>query len=341
MKTWTYLEVKTKVEVDMDLQDEDFITPDELVGYCNEGIKEAYAEIVELHQDYFLSSDYVKLVSGTGEYPMPDDIYGNKLRGVIYQNGSLIYPVTKIRRMGSFEVIATTDLYGSAQPYQYYIQTDSYGTQKFVLSPVSRDSDPLGSSKLMRRWYQRASNRVAMIGEYCNPEGFLPAAVNIATDVITVIAGTTAAPGTTTYVTGDQVKFTNIGGTLPTGITAGVTYFVIALSPTTIKLATTLILARAGTAIDLTAIGSGLHQMKVAATLAIQNNTLVDIPEFIEFVMQWMKCRVFEKDGDPRYDSGVAELQGQRKMMQDTLNQMVDDDDDTITADFSFYQDMS
>lgn len=341
MKTWTYLEAKTKVQVDLDLQDEQFVTPDELVGYANEGIKEAYAEIIELHQDYFLTSDYVPLAQGVAVYSMPRDIYGNKLRGVVYQNGSLTYEVKKIRRPNGFSAIAMIDAYDLSADYQYYIATDAYGQQQFTLTPTSRDTDALGASHLMRRWYQRAANRVPVIGEYCNPEYLLPAAVDIGADTIAVIAGTSAAPGTTTYVTGDKVKFTNEGGALPSPLVAGTVYYVIAASSTSIKLASSLVLALAGTAIDLASTGTGVQTMKVAATTAIQNNTLIDIPEFIEFVMQWMKCRVLEKDGDPRYDSGTAELAGQRKMMQDTLNQMVDDDDDTIPPDFSFYQEMS
>lgn len=341
MKTWTYLEAKTKVQVDLDLQDEDFVTPDELVGYTNEGTKEVYAEIIELHQDYFLTSDYVSLQQGLAVYSMPLNIYGNKLRGVIYQNGALTYEVKKIRRPNGFQAIAMIDSYDLSADYQYYIATDDYGQQNFTLTPTSRDTDALGASHLMRRWYQRASNRVPITGEYCNPERLVAAAVNTGTDVITVIAGTTAAPGSTTYVTGDTVKFTNAGGALPAPLVAGTVYYVIAASSTTIKLATSLINALAGTAIDLTTAGTGVQTLQVAATTAIQNNILIDIPEFIEFVMMWMKCRVLEKDGDPRYDSATAELAGQRKMVQDTLNKMVDDDDDTIPADFSFYADMS
>lgn len=56
-------------------------------------------------------------------------------------------------------------------------------------------------------------------------------------------------------ITGEPVVFTHAGGF--TGITSGNTYFVIRLSNSTFKLATTEALARAGTGINVTADGTG------------------------------------------------------------------------------------
>ena len=44
MQYWTYLQVKTKIENDLDLQQETMITPAEMMGYCNEAIKMIEAE---------------------------------------------------------------------------------------------------------------------------------------------------------------------------------------------------------------------------------------------------------------------------------------------------------
>lgn len=72
--------------------------------------------------------------------------------------------------------------------------------------------------------------------------------VNTATEVITVASNTWMTTGTPiTYV-----STTPIGG-----LTSGTTYYVINVSSTTIKLATTAANAAAGTAIDLTSAGSG------------------------------------------------------------------------------------
>lgn len=71
------------------------------------------------------------------------------------------------------------------------------------------------------------------------------------TDIITVAGGT--VPNTGTAVT------VSSSGTLPTGLTAGTRYYVIKLSASTFKLATTIANANASTAIDITGAGTGTH----------------------------------------------------------------------------------
>lgn len=71
--------------------------------------------------------------------------------------------------------------------------------------------------------------------------------VNTATDSITV-------PTNTALQTGQPLVLSGAG--LPTGLTAG-TYYVIRVDATTIKLATSVALAQAGTAVDITAVGTG------------------------------------------------------------------------------------
>lgn len=71
-------------------------------------------------------------------------------------------------------------------------------------------------------------------------------------DVDTTTDGFTVTTNLEKWTTGKQVVFALASGTI-TGLTSGNTYFVIRSSATLIKLATTLALAQAGTAIDLTA----------------------------------------------------------------------------------------
>ena len=56
-----------------------------------------------------------------------------------------------------------------------------------------------------------------------------------------------------------KVRFTNSGGPLPTGLTAGTDYWLIRVSATTARVATTLANAIAGTAISFTDAGTGTH----------------------------------------------------------------------------------
>lgn len=79
---------------------------------------------------------------------------------------------------------------------------------------------------------------------------FLAAAVDITADTITI-----ASHG---FVTGRIGQVSN-PGTLPTGIAAVTNYYVIYVDADTIKLATSLALAQAGTAVDITAQGAGTN----------------------------------------------------------------------------------
>ncbi len=85
-------------------------------------------------------------------------------------------------------------------------------------------------------------------------ESFAASAVAVATDLITV------QPNVDRWVTGMKVRATTMG-TLPTGLALATDYFVIRVSATTIKLATTLANAVAGTAIDITGQGTGTHAL--------------------------------------------------------------------------------
>lgn len=240
MRTPTFGEIDDKVTTDLDLQNETFVSVDERVGYFNEAIREAEAEIAKLGLDetYFLKSASLALVQGTSAYAMPTDIYINKIRSIIYANGTIIYPIRQIRRMRKFLDAAFTTQFGQNEYYRYLIQnTDSTNDRQIVLFPASRET----GSSLVTIWYIRDANRVPLTSE---------------------------------------------------------------------------------------------------GSLTATRATKVDIPEFQSFLMQFVKCRIYEKEGNPNYDSGVAVLQQQRKMMVDTLTQMIPDDDDEIEQDLTSYEDM-
>lgn len=82
--------------------------------------------------------------------------------------------------------------------------------------------------------------------------------------VFTANAGTdiidTGSTNISDLQTGTAVVFTTTG-TLPAGLSPNTTYFLIAVSSTTAKVATTIANADAGTPIDITDAGSGTHTM--------------------------------------------------------------------------------
>ena len=76
---------------------------------------------------------------------------------------------------------------------------------------------------------------------------FVAAGVNTTTNVITT--------ATNAFITGLKVQFTT-DGTLPDGLSLSTDYFIIKLTATTFKVASSLALALAGTAVDIIDTGS-------------------------------------------------------------------------------------
>lgn len=155
----TYLQIKTKVEKDLDLEDEDFIQDDEMLGYCNEAIHEAESIILRLCEDYFLDQIPLALVSGTKTYALPDDIYGDKIRKLVYSNGQDIFVVKRLRYTNQFEDLAWMDAQGSiANPaYQYLITNDVTDGRLIAFYPT-----PQVSGAYCTLWYIRKARVVAL-----------------------------------------------------------------------------------------------------------------------------------------------------------------------------------
>lgn len=382
MKVWQYQEMANKVLVDLDLTDETFINPVELVGYFNEAIEEAESEIVTLSRcDYFKIDSYLPLITGQNTFSLPNDIYINKIRGFMYENGAIIYAIGQYKPRFEFEDAAFTKFYGQPDDYRYQLINPAAGGFRIRISPNIRETAILPPTYAypdalnpnyggnfpnlfapFHMWYLRAARRMPL-PTFNNIQGELrfteslvgtvvgtsTTSVNVAANTVSVVCGLTHNDGITPfvaggipYILGDILYFTpEPGGVLPSPLVAATPYYVIPVSSGVIKLATSLQNAQLGTAITLTTVGTGFIDVQCVTTQTILNNLLVDIPQFSTFVMQWVKCRCFEKDGDPRLSGAYEILQQQRKQMVDTLAEMIPDQDNEIEPDFSSYQEMS
>lgn len=65
-----------------------------------------------------------------------------------------------------------------------------------------------------------------------------------------------------------------------------------------------------------------------------------DIPEFVQFVLQYMKVRIYEKEGHPNLVVANSMLEQQRRQMVNTLTSMIPDGDNTVEQDLTHYEDM-
>lgn len=73
------------------------------------------------------------------------------------------------------------------------------------------------------------------------------------------------------------------------------------------------------------------------ANRVTDENSIIDIPEFTQFVIQFMVVKVYEKEGHPNLVVARADLEKYRRLMIDTLSQMIPDGDNEIEPDLDFY----
>lgn len=227
MEYRTYAALKSKVEKDLDLEDEQFIQPEEMLGYFNAGIDEAEAEIHTIYEDYFLDDHEISLVLGQEFYDLPTNIYANKIRAITYVNGDDIYPVRKLKHSTRFYQIQEMKTDYGTDDYHYTIKNKaSFAKPMLQLVPKSREN---GANRLVVD-YIRNANRM------------------------------------------------------------------------------------------------------------VDETSICDIPEFSEFVIQYVKTKCYEKEGHPNLPLAQAELERLRKQMVDTLSNMVPDADTNMEMDTTHYE---
>lgn len=226
---WTGTQIQTKVENDLDLVEETFITPTEMLGYINAAIDDCEAEIMGAYPDYFLSRASLALVTGTEEYVLPTDIYAHKIRRVVYRNGTTVYPIQRMKDWHKFEEYSAEYSIQSSTYYQYFVMNQTSGSPKLLLAPPAKET----SASNVTIWYTRNAKRLSAITETC------------------------------------------------------------------------------------------------------------DIPEFINFLLSFVKVQCYLKEGHPNYQMEVQMLEQQRALMQATLSEMVPDADDEIEPDLRIYSEMS
>jgi len=157
-KFYTRAEIIRKVQLDLDLEDEEFVQSDEMIGYVNEAVEETEKIVHDLHEDYFLrKSDPIAVVSGEDEIDLPSDIFANKIRKLVYVSGGRAYVVERIKNWHKFEEYTDSRLSspGETDEWKYFITNAAPGERKILLSPP-----PAESGNLLTAWYLRRANRL-------------------------------------------------------------------------------------------------------------------------------------------------------------------------------------
>lgn len=83
-----------------------------------------------------------------------------------------------------------------------------------------------------------------------------------------------------------------------------------------------------------------IHYIRNANRL-VDDDDVCDIPEFVYFVIQYAKMRIYEKEKDPAYMEAAAKLEKLEQRMNDTLMNRHPDGNTTMEMDLGFYEESS
>lgn len=171
MRYWSWSEIKSKVLRDLDLEGETFINEAELLGYANEAIDEVERQILTLCEDYFLARGQITLVPGQEEYAIPSNIYGMKIRQIIYRAGTQVWKLKRLRNWHKIAIYETEKtIMNGTQQYGYFILNSVEGeSPKLLLSPT-----PNEAGSYLYIWYIRNANELKGDTSKCD----IPEAVN-------------------------------------------------------------------------------------------------------------------------------------------------------------------
>lgn len=162
----TFGDLKSQLEKELDLEDEDFISVSEMMGYWNHAVSIAESHIITLglRDKYFLSRQKLSTVLGAEEISLPSNIYANKLLKIVYNRNGTFYTVIPLDSKDMFENYEYLNFYASTDYYRYMITHTIPGTEKLVLVPAARET----ATDCMTIWYYRDANRYTADADICD-----------------------------------------------------------------------------------------------------------------------------------------------------------------------------
>lgn len=161
-----FSEMNQKIKDDLDLNEETFIQPQELVGYFNEAVDMIEGQIHTLYEDYFLTSISVDVTEGQTEVNLPSNIFANKIRRVLWNlNDSEKYTMQRVRNLDELLLTSAPD------DYRFMITNSETDGFKLSISPSFRITS---NNSPLKIWFLRNAKRyvdetsVCDIPEYSN-----------------------------------------------------------------------------------------------------------------------------------------------------------------------------
>lgn len=157
-------------EGEMDLAGTDFVDEEEVKGFANDAIDEAESLIHTIYEDYFLDKAYLTLVNGEEDVDLPTNIYAMKIRAIIYDNGSSVYEIKRIRELKKFlQYRLAKQNTGTSGTYSYFLTNATAGEPKVTFSPPAQED----STENVEVWFLRNANRLTFPEDKCDIPEFV------------------------------------------------------------------------------------------------------------------------------------------------------------------------
>lgn len=150
-----FVDMEAKLKDDLDMNEETFVQPDEMIGYFNEAVSMIETQIHTMAEDYFLSVADLPIVTGESDVQLPSNIYANKIRKLQWNvSANEKYELLPIKDLNDIPWVRPND------PYMYMLlnngvtATNTIGTV-IRLYPASRTTLSTG----ITCYYIRGANR--------------------------------------------------------------------------------------------------------------------------------------------------------------------------------------
>lgn len=297
----TYGEILSFVRGKLDLQEESFITPMELLGYAGEAIKVCESEVQKLgiDDDYFAATMPLRINQNAPELKVPSRVFANKIKRLVYQNGSVIYEINRLRTKARYLVGATLNEYDTQLGFSYMIKNnDARVGSKFVFFPPPKED--------------------TVVVAKANCDMTLGSNVVILPDIsglkIGYFAENENIPNGTRIVSIDAIN-------------------------STVTLTNECLLTDNDQSIEFVSPLVTMEFIR-SAIEPTTTESVIDFPEFWPFIAQYMIVECLKKElGNPRLAEEKIKLDDLKALVHSTLSDMVPDEDTTLEKDTSFYDD--
>lgn len=155
---WTLDKLICKIQNDLELHAENFVTRPEILSFINEAIADAEQLIIDSFSDFFLTFVDYPIAIGDNELPLPTNLFDFRIRGIYYDTKGYIQSTTntsdwyKIKKLPleRFALINQSDI------YHYRIINDSVTGARIGIFPSFREQ----SGAVTRLWYIRQALRL-------------------------------------------------------------------------------------------------------------------------------------------------------------------------------------